>query len=496
MRPIRVAIGRMRYVMMALLAAPLLAHRAGAQALVIGTVRDSLTGQPFAGALVDLVPTTSPWLAGYSTRADSAGRFSFAQVDAGTYHFGFQHPRLDSLGMDPVMRTLDVRASRSRVTADLALPTARTFARTLCRARADNSGVLLGRVIDARDGSVVPRGTVLVRWGELSVGAGGVRNDQAQRSAAIREDGRFIVCGVPTDGPIEVQAIAGTLTDPSWVQPRTTSGVVELAFDYDTPLRHRDLYVAPEQRDSVVTDAAADSAGRGISTLRRGTGHLTGRILGDDDHPVRGARVVVREAGAESVSDSSGAFRFTRLPLGTQTVEMIGLGLMPMRTAIDVLSGTDANVTFRATRRVRTLDEVTVRARSDHTGFAKRRKQGNGFFMDAADIEKRGVLTLPLILASAPMLRFTAQGITGRGFCVPTVYVDGQVMSRGLNQVSDVAILRDIGGIEVFGSVGETPPQFSSNKQIFLGADGRDKGAPNLNSTCATIVIWTKAQVP
>lgn len=494
MRPTRVAIGRMRYVMMALLAAPLLAHRAGAQALVIGTVRDSLTGQPFAGAVVDLVPTTSPWLAGYSTRADSAGRFSFAQVDAGTYHFGFQHPRLDSLGMDPVVRTLDVRASRSRLTADLALPTARTFARTLCRARADNSGVLLGRVIDARDRRPVPRGTVLVRWGELSVGAGGVRNDQAQRTAAIREDGRFIVCGVPTDGPIEVQAVAGTLTDPSWVQPRTISGVVELSFDYDTPLRHRDLYVTLEERDSVTAGATTDSAPRGLTTVRRGSGRLSGRVMSDDGRPVSGARVLVREAGAESVSDSSGAFRLTGLPLGTQTVEMIGLGLVPMRIAADVLTDGDASVTFRASKRVAMLDEVTVRTARDLTGFARRKRLYSGTFLDAADIEKKGAFSVGEALINVPGLRYLGidpqtnrPAIGGRFGCGPRFYLDGLRVS--LADIDSMLGIRQIGGIEVYANASEAPPQYTG--PAFASA-----ATKNLAAQCASVVVWTKAQVP
>ncbi len=477
-----------------LLLALLLARPAGAQVHVMGTVRDSLTGLPFTGAVVDLVPTASPWLAGYSTRADSAGRFSFAQVDAGTYHFGFQHPRLDSLGMDPVVRTLEVRASRARITADLALPTARTFARTLCRARTDNSGLLLGRVLDARDGSVIRSGTVLIRWGELSVGADGVRNDQAQRAATVRDDGRFIACGVPTDGPIEVQAVAGTLTDPSWVQPRITSGIVELTFDYDTPLRHRDLFVAPELRDSVPTEPAPERARQGGVTVRRGAGHIAGRVVAEDGRPVRGARVVVREAGAESVSDSSGAFRLTRLPLGTQTVEVIGLGLVPMRLAADVLPDHDATITIRTSRRVATLDEVTVRSARDFSGFARRKRSSSGTFLTAADIERKGVFSVGEALINVPGLRYLGidpttnrPAIGGRFGCGPRFYLDGLRVS--LADIDGMLGIREIGAIEVYANSSEAPPQYTGP----AFASGATK---NLAAQCASVIVWTKAQVP
>ena len=473
------AVARRGICMLALI----LSRQGIAQVHVTGTVRDSLTGQPFAGAVVDLVPTTSPWRAGYTARTDSAGRFSLMQVDAGTYHFGFQHPRLDSLGMDPVVRTLEVRASRARIIADLALPTARTFARTLCRARADNSGVLLGRVIDARDGRPIARGTVLVRWGELSVGRDGLRNDQAQRTAPVREDGRFIACGVPTDGPIEVQAVAGTLTDPSWVQPRMTSGVVELSFDYDTPLRHRDLFVAPEEPDSIIEVALSDGASRGLPTVRRGTGRLTGTVTNDGGRPVRGVRIRVREAGAEGVSDSTGAFRLNGLPLGTHTVEMIGLGLVPMRAAVDVLSRADAFVAFEASKRVAALEGVTVRGRADDpAGFWQRRARGTGYFIDADQIRKWGPPDLGTALAMAPMLRKNGMG---RGGCTPTIFVDAIRIEIG--PVGEVLAGMDIGGIEVYANPADVPPQF--------GSPGSRIGARSLSGGCSTIVVWTKAFV-
>lgn len=468
-----------------------------AQAVVTGVVRDSISGRPFASATIELVPTLAPWMAGFSTRSDSTGRFSITDVAPGTYFFGFLHPRLDSLGMDQVTRTLTVKPAQNRLTADLALPSARTLSAMLCNTRRDDRGALLGRVYDARDGRAVSSGTVLVRWGELRADVRGVRNDAAERSAVVRSDGRFLACNVPTDAPLLVQAVAGDIATPSWVQPRTTSGLIELSFAYDTPLLQRNLFVAPVTTDSVVMPA-----GDSVSPpLRRGTARLLGRIRSDDGHPVAGARVLVREAGAEGVTDSSGAFRITGLPLGTHNVEVIALGYVPMRSAVDMRPDVDVTAEFMASRRVQTLDEVTVRDRRDHTGFLKRRKQGNGFFLDAADIDRRSVLTLPMVLSSAPMLRINGVSltgqpmITGRNQCTPTVYVDGLVMAAGLGQALDATVLRDVGGIEVYASAAETPPQFSAGKQIFLDAAGRDRGAPNLNAMCATIVIWTKALV-
>lgn len=470
------------------------APHAHAQATVAGVIRDSVSGRPFANATVELVPALSPWMAGYTTRSDSSGRFSIAEVPPGKYLFGFLHPRLDSLGMDQVTRTIDVKPAQHRVSADLALPSARTLAAMLCNTRRDNAGVLLGRVYDARDGEAVRRGTVLVRWGELSVRDSGVRNDAAQRTATVHDDGRFIACDVPSDGPIEVQAVAGTISDPSWVAPRVTSGVIELQFAYDTPLLHRDVYVAP--RDSTPRDTGSADASA-MRTLR-GTARLVGHILDDGGRPVNGARVVVREANATVTTDTSGTFRLAGLPLGTHTVEMTALGFAPLRTAVDLRPDADAVALFHPTRRVQALDEVTVRDRVDRSGFDRRRRQGGGWFTDAESIEQSGVVSVPMVLASAPMLRVSGTDVTGqpvirgRGRCEPTYFVDGQPLLMAAN----LPTLREVGGIEVFSNPAAAPPQFSGpNREYRPDAAGRDRGSANLNAFCATILIWTKAYV-
>ena len=223
-----------------------------------------------------------------------------------------------------------------------------------------------------------------------------------------------------------------------------------------------------------------------------------GHILAEDGKPVAGARVVVREAGAEFVTDTSGSFRLTGLPLGTHNVEVLALGFMPMRTAVDLRPDADAVAMFHASRRVQALDEVTVREGLDRSGFERRRRQGTGYFLDAQAIEKSGLQSLPMLLSAAPMLRTNGLDlsgqpvITGRGRCVPSYFVDGQPMLAGV----PIGTIRDIGGIEVYGSSTEAPPQFASpNQDIRLGADGRSRGAPNLNAFCATILIWTRAYV-
>jgi hypothetical protein len=462
--------------LIAFAAAMLLSRALPAQAVLSGSVRDSLTGRTFANALVELVPTDRPWLAGFSARTDSAGKFVIPDVTPGRYHFGFQHPRLDSLGMDPVLRTLEVTGSRRRMMADLALPTPRTFARTLCGDLGENSGALVGRVIDARDGNAATRGTVRVRWGELNVSKRFVGITQQQREGVVSASGRFVVCDVPTDTPIDVRA---TAADGSGMPAPLSSGTIELAFAYDATVQHRDLFVGPETRVLVPSPAPTDSAPEPFMA-RRGQGRLTALVRSNDGRPIPDARIIVPDAAIEVVTDSSGRARLANLPLGSYMVDMLALGYMPMRQSVDIGAVQDATVEFSTARRVPTLAEVTVRDRqTDPTGFWKRRASGVGYFVDANQIRSWGAPSLASALAMAPVLRGNLQS---RANCAPTVFVD----ALRFDNASYTQMLNglDIGGVEVYGNPADVPPQFSNA--------GR---RPSGSVLCATIVVWTKAYV-
>ena len=118
----------------------LLPMRLMAQTNISGFVRDSLAGKPLVGAVIQLVPSATPWAVGRSVKSDSIGRFAIDSVAPGQYLFGFQHARLDSLGLDAVSKTLQVDKAIRFLRADLALPSGRTFVTMLCGPRSDSSG--------------------------------------------------------------------------------------------------------------------------------------------------------------------------------------------------------------------------------------------------------------------------------------------------------------------------------------------------------------------
>src|SRR5690349_7243393 len=84
-------------------------HPASAGA-VSGVVRDSISREPLAGAVVQLVSADGVAREGKTVMSDSAGRFTIADVAEGRYALGFFHPMLDSLGLEPSLREVSVPA--------------------------------------------------------------------------------------------------------------------------------------------------------------------------------------------------------------------------------------------------------------------------------------------------------------------------------------------------------------------------------------------------
>ena len=465
---------------------------------VSGAVRDSLSGRPFAGATVQLISAATPWEAGRTATSDSAGRFVLSGVVPGRYVFGFQHPRLDSLGMDAVSRTIDVRA-KANERMDLALPSAATLATSLCGRRRDSTGVLFGRVFDAVDGAISIRGSVIVRWGEFRFDTGGMHHTLAHVRAPIGRDGRYVVCGVPTDLPVLLSAAENDRTPAVDSLSRASSGEIEVSLMPSALLLHRDLFVGRATEVVVVTDSTprVGSDSTRIATVLRGTARLGGRVTNEAGQPVANARVSIPGTGLESVTDTAGYFRLSGLPGGTRQAKVLALGFAPAQLTVDLRP--DRTASLDATMRVRipTLESVNVYAAKpvDLVGFYRRRAAGVGYFVDRDMIRKWGApdVVNPIgdALATAPMLR--QGGASGRGFCTPVIYVDG--FRNEVGSLREILNPLDIGAIEVYANAADAPSQYNSPGTRLLDARNAVKSMPNSGS-CAVIIIWTTAYVP
>ncbi len=475
------------------------AARADAQAIISGFVRDSLSAKPLAGATIQLVPSATPWAAGRTARSDSIGRYRIDSVLPGTYVIGFQHPRLDTLGMDAVSRTLDVPRIRI-LRADLALPSGTTLALSLCGASTDSVGAVIGRVFNATTNAPISDGSVTVRWGQMQLAAGNVGRSMRQTSAKFGADGRFVVCNVPTGSPVLLSARAGS--GPANASLGVSSEI-ELSFAPGNPLVHRNLLIQLRETTAEARIATATTGGDSTAASttpapasvtppasrairRTGSARLTGRVAAADGKSVSGARVHVVDTDQTATTDSAGVFRIGNLPAGTRAIEVTAIGFQPVRTGADLRPDRESSVTINLGPRIATLAAVDVVAPADKAGFSRRRAQGLGYFLDAAAIEQRSTLSIAQALVTAPTLRQngfdrdnpTRPLISGRSNCKPSAYMDGQRMPDGLTSVDDLLTVRRVGGIEVYANAAEAPPQF--------------RGSGN----CAVILVWSKSYIP
>ncbi len=453
---------------------------AAAQTAVSGVVRDSLSGRPFAGATVQLVSSRTPWDAGRSATTDATGRYVIADVAPGRYTVGFLHARLDSLGLDAVSRTIDVRATPS-VRMDLALPSAATLATSLCGARRDSTGVLVGRVFDVRDDAAPLNATIRVRWAEFVFDSSGMHRAEGNLTAGVGRDGRYVACGVPVDVPVLLSAVVDDTLAPAH------SGEIEIDPLHESRLVHRDLLVAA---DSAI---AATSAG-----ARLGRARLAGRVFTPSGRALANARVSVPDAGVDGVSDASGQYHLANLPAGTPQVTVIAIGYAPTRIAVDLRPDRETDVDLHARARVATLEtnRVFADAESDHAGFYQRRARGSGVYLTSADIERKGAYSVGAALIGVPSLHWTGTdpetnkpAIVGRFSCKPVYFLDG--VKSDLTYIDGLIGIGQIGAIEVYSNPTEAPAQFAGPAASITGG-----ATKNLSALCSAVLVWTKTYVP
>ncbi len=454
---------------------------------VRGVVFDSLARAPLAGAIVQAVRADNPAIA-RTTTTDSAGDFQIDSLAPGRYLLGFLHPTLDLLAVE--IRPVTVVADgRPLPAVTLAVPGPGAVRAAVCppTAPGDSSGAVAGIVRDASTGNPVAGATVVLSWQELSLGRGGVQRETRRVPTTVRADGGFLVCGVPSDGPIAASASA----------PGATSGLVEITAPAHGLAVQRfslgPVASAPASARGTAPDSADEAERGGLPRPAPGTARLVGRILGPDAQPVRGARVRVWGTDASTTSGDDGRYALADLPSGTFTVDVRGIGLEPSHTPVDLASGQTAEVRVALGKAVPKLDRINVigsgTARSRFLeAFAARRRTGQGRYFTAAEIEARHALELTDVVRGTPSLNVIPRGargnvLRGRGGCIPNVWLDGSLIRGGANDIDDIVPAQAVEAIEVYGSGATVPAQYN-----ITGTGGSFTGGP---VSCGAVLIWT-----
>lgn len=443
-----------------------------AGATVSGVVRDSIARAPLAGAVVQLVATEGIPRFGRSATTDSLGRYAVTGVPTGRYRIGFLHAMLDSLGLEPSVREIEVVGSEA-LRVDLGIPSPARMRDAICGPRSpENQGAALAGVVrDSRDGSPAGGVDVIGEWIELDFGPNGMRTRIPRLVATTEGNGWFALCNVPSPGAVSIRAGRG---------PDSTD-LIEVKLTSEDFVR-RELYLGPAR-----TQLVGDTTGRSDSLtparrLRRGDGHLTGTVVTAQGQPLAGAIVNLLD-GPRTRTNDRGQWTLVDAPLGTRVLEVRAISYYPDRRAVDVVAGAaPVRVVLLTLKAVLDTVRVTAARLADHgSGFETRRRTlGLGRFLTREDIAKRAVMSTSDLFRTVPGVRVESEILMKSAFddCWPALYIDNNHVSKTdapLTAIDIDAWVRpnEIAGIEIYFD--QVPPQF---QRALTG--------------CGAIVIWTR----
>lgn len=431
-----------------------------ADGAVTGMVFDSLSLRPLARAMVQLVSRDDPSRFSRGVYTDSAGFFAILEVPAGNYRIGFQHPMLDSLSLEPVVREIVV-GNTTTSGVRLATPSWATIRTAICGSRSGPGAVVLGTVRDPRTGAPVRDVSVQAEWTEFSVTRQGFARRVPHKSTTTGESGGYAFCGVPSPGLLAIVANRGA----------DSTDQLEVRLPADELVR----------RDLFLRSSAAREGARSI---------VTGVVLTEEGgRPIPNAEVRIGDAPEQRVrTNAKGEFSIASAPMGTRMLQARAMGFVPNRVAVDVVPELGPLMLHLSTFKT-FLDTVRVTGRrlndSNMKGFEQRRLTGAGRYITAADIERRNPLEVTDMLKRVPGV-MVDRGPTGTnimvrgmfsGYCSPTIYVNGMTFwDMQAEELETFARPDEIAGIEIYNEV-TVPPQFSR------GMAG---------SRCGAILIWTK----
>jgi hypothetical protein len=447
----------------------------GETASVTGTVYDSVTDSPLAGAEVQLVDVDNRTRE-YTVRADSLGRFRIPAMLPGHYAAGFFHPSTDALGIEPPLKSAIIHAGSDNV-LDLVIPGPTRIKSVVCgeHPAADSSGAIAGVVRDAASGLPIANAKVVVTWREIVIDKRGLVSQQRRIPAQTGDDGAYRICGLPG---------ADTVVGSAELASRR-SGLVEIGIPIAGIVRRDFALGDSSSAVPVHADASANASAevQRATTILRGSAALSGLVHGADGKPMQGATIMVWGTGLETKSRADGHFTLTGLPAGTFSVEARMLGYEPKRVAVDLSPQKPATVNLEFKDRVQQLSRVVVmgkptRTASDIAGFLARTRSGMGHYITASDQVLKNAIELTDALRMTPGIQVAPGSGFGhvilmRGGCVPVVYVDGVQAQDGYETLDDIIPPQQVAGMEIYAGLGEAPIQYQSNG-------------------CGVLLVWTK----
>ncbi len=229
---------------------------------------------------------------------------------------------------------------------------------------------------------------------------------------------------------------------------------------------------------------------------------LRGSVTDSSGAPVQRATILVDGDAVTTYSRGDGSFGPVLIGAGHHRVTIAAPGFRMLGADFDVVAKAAPKLTVTMIPDGTRLPEVHVAGRHDlssfeaprFSGFAQRRANGTGRYLDEGEIAARAYPPLSELLRNMPGIALHPMMSNGMvteavvmraaggvaGLCMtPLVYLDGsQVMiEKGDAFALDHLVPpQEIAAIEVYPGASSVPPQFNST----------------VGAACGVIVVWTK----
>lgn len=440
---------------------------------VRGTVYDSIARAPLVGAIVEIVMVdtgraqgAASALPSFAAVTDSLGRFEVTGLPRGLFAVGFQHAVLGSLGVESPVTPLDLRVD-SAATLNLVTPNGAAVRLKACGTDKPEDGLLTGYLNNARGGAPIGNVSVLVTWDELEVVGKKLERVHRQSLGGSDETGRFSVCSLPLESPLQLQIAADGYR----------AVATEIALP-ETGVLNRDFRLA--------------------DTTTHGKGVIRVRVVDDSGKSMNAGRVMIVALGRRAPIDS-GVATIGDLPIGTWSVEVRSIGYEPTSILADADSLAREAPTVRMTMLGTMLAPVSIVANATVAdnkvldAITLRLRGAGGTLILPSDLSLRNAVYASDALRFARGFRTNGSSVQGRPFsqgfglqpCVSrdfpkigekamVIYLDGVRVPFGLQGLNDMVRPEEILAIEAYPDVISAP------------------GIWKTNDACAVIAVWTR----
>jgi hypothetical protein len=344
-----------------------------------------------AGSTASLVGTD------HVATIDSTGHIRFEHLMAGRFRVRVTSPAMSLAGAPPLERIIQLRADGRVVSDSIALPSAAQLVTSVCGSDVlkRDQALIVGTVSSAT--SLPLAGARLsISWQDKyrKVEQNGLSATNERRDIAASDSGSWQLCGAPRGRTMTVRLMQNDL----W------SELGKLTVEPDRPFAMFALQ-AGNEKPSVLAAPSAVASVPVASGSAEGQGDLEGHVFATDSgrRALAGAHLELPAAKRTATSDAQGRFTLTDLPAGKHLVVIGKLGMGAESTYVTIPGGQVLVQEFEVHQPMTTLGEVKVVAAAKHpdmSGFADRREEGIGRFIDREALAKVENRTTGMVLSS------------------------------------------------------------------------------------------------